>query len=114
MIPSKAEVTFMERAIEIARNSPVESNRDPYVGAVVVSKDGELLGGACRGQFKSGDHAEYSVLETLLGKEVKEVIGATVYTTLEPCTTRNHPNVPCAKWLIHRGVARVVIGMLDP
>lgn len=43
-----------------------------------------------------------------------DVSGTTVYTTLEPCTTRTHPKIPRAEKLVERKVARVVIGMLDP
>lgn len=105
------ERNFMELAIREARKSVAEDSRvHPQVGVVVV-KDGTQIAMAYRGEVPSA-HAEFVVLEEKLRDAT--VAGATVYTTLEPCTTRNHPKVPCVKRLIERKVGRVVIGMLDP
>ena len=102
----------MERAVEEARKSQAEDGRvHPKVGVVIV-KDGRELATAYRGELGGGDHAEFTALEKKLADV--EIAGATVYTTLEPCTSRNHPKVPCAVRLIERKVKRVVIGMLDP
>jgi pyrimidine deaminase RibD-like protein len=104
---------FMEMAIDEARKSTGEDGRShPKVGAVVV-KDGRVLAlaKAHRGEFP-GCHAEYIALEKKLVDQ--SLAGSTVYTTLEPCTSRNHPKIPCASRLIERKVARVVIGILDP
>lgn len=108
----ESELQHMQFAVHEARRSRHEDDHvHPYVGVVVV-RDGQILASACRGDREPGDHAEYGALEKKLEKEV--LAGSTVYTTLEPCTTRNHPKVPCAKRLIDRKVERVVIGMLDP
>jgi pyrimidine deaminase RibD-like protein len=106
------EQTHMRLAIQEARRSRGEEGRiHPYVGAVVV-RNGQVLGSACRGDLDPREHAEFSVLEKKLPSET--LAACTVYTTLEPCTTRNHPKVTCADRLIERRVGRVVIGMLDP
>jgi pyrimidine deaminase RibD-like protein len=106
------EREFIELAITEAKESHPEDNRvHPRVGVVVV-KDGKVVARAHRNDGRTG-HAEYIALEHKLPPN-ETLAGATVYTTLEPCTTRNHPKIPCAERLIERKVGRVVIGMLDP
>ena len=102
---------FAQLAVEEARKSVPEDGRvHPKVGVVVV-RDGRILATAHRGEIPQC-HAEFIALEKKL--EDKSLLGATVYTTLEPCTSRNHPKIPCANRLVERKVACVVIGMLDP
>jgi diaminohydroxyphosphoribosylaminopyrimidine deaminase / 5-amino-6-(5-phosphoribosylamino)uracil reductase len=103
----------MERAVTLARRSRCEPNRStpaPNVGVVVV-KDGEVLGESFRGETGNGDHAEFGLLTKLAEADLT---GAEIYTTLEPCTRRNEPKLPCAQRLLERKVGTVYIGMYDP
>lgn len=114
LVQRETDIEFMGLALEEARKSqsePQKKPRPPMVGAV-VAHGRDLIAQAHRGEINLGEHAEYTLLE---GKCAKHALaGATVYTTLEPCTTRGEPKVPCVDRLIQRKVARVVIGMLDP
>ncbi|MDR0242900.1 MAG: hypothetical protein LBJ65_14980 [Burkholderia sp.] len=103
---------IMRLAIDLAAKCVSEEGKvSPKVGAVVV-RDGVVLASAFRGELKAGEHAEYTLLERKL--QGVDLEGATLYSTLEPCTHRNHPKVSCTDRVIDRKLKRVVIGTLDP
>ena len=99
-----------EAAIAEAKKSVAEDDRlHPHVGVVIV-KDGKILATGYRGESGKGDHGEYCALKKLNEADVQ---GTIVYTTLEPCSTRKPPKMPCTRRLIDSKVARVVYGMAD-
>ena len=104
-------LAYMVKAISEAAISKVEDETDPLVGAVLVSKNGILQGCAHKGQYEPGEHAEYSLL---IGLDTETTHHSTIYTTMEPCVYRTCNKNTCTQYLIHAGIQRVFIGILDP
>src|SRR4051794_25586042 len=98
---------MMRRAPRNAGAVPALLSPRPWVGAVLVTTDGEVVDGAT--EPAPGRHAEVVAIETV-GASAH---GATVYSTLEPCS---HVNITgaCADALVVARVARVVVGIEDP
>ena len=99
---------FMRRALALAEQHRGRTMPNPIVGCVIVGKAGDML--AEGAHERAGDrHAEIVALDQLGGR----ADGATLYVTLEPCTHHGR-TPPCTPKVIAAGVARVVIGSVDP
>lgn len=101
------DIRWMELALEEARKGIGRTAPNPPVGAVIV-KDGVLLG---KGWHRAAGqpHAEREALADAAGRDVR---GATIYVTLEPCSTHGR-TPPCTQGLIDAGIARVVYACVD-
>jgi diaminohydroxyphosphoribosylaminopyrimidine deaminase/5-amino-6-(5-phosphoribosylamino)uracil reductase len=99
----------MAAAIEEARKGIGHTSPNPAVGAVIV-RDHAIIG---RGYHrKAGEpHAEIEAIRGLHSEA--EARGATLYVTLEPCSTSGR-TPPCIDAIIRAGFSRVVIGAIDP
>lgn len=98
----------MNQALALAKKAEGRTAPNPPVGAVVVSASGEVVG---RGWHHAAGlpHAEPNALDDA-GQAAR---GATIYVTLEPCNHHGR-TPPCTERIIEAGIARVVVGSLDP
>lgn len=98
----------MEAALTLATRGQGLSTPNPSVGCLLV-REGRVVG---RGWTQPGGrpHAE-AVALAAAGDAAR---GATAYVTLEPCAHDSARGPACTDMLIAAGVARVVIGMIDP
>ncbi|MGH9383943.1 MAG: bifunctional diaminohydroxyphosphoribosylaminopyrimidine deaminase/5-amino-6-(5-phosphoribosylamino)uracil reductase RibD [Vicinamibacterales bacterium] len=99
---------FMARALFHARRAEGVTTPNPMVGAVVVDREGIVVG---QGRHRrAGDrHAEVVALDEA-GDRARD---ATLYVTLEPCCHSGRTG-PCTRRVISAGITRVVAAMIDP
>lgn len=109
---SQEDEHWMTVAVGLAHECP-PSAAAYSVGAVIVAADGSEL---ARGYSREDDprvHAEESALGKLVPGDPR-LPGATLYSTLEPCSQRKSRPRSCTELIIRSGIGRVVIAWREP
>jgi diaminohydroxyphosphoribosylaminopyrimidine deaminase/5-amino-6-(5-phosphoribosylamino)uracil reductase len=99
---------FMRRAIALALRGWGNTHPNPMVGSL-LAEEGEVTSEAFH-EKDGGPHAERVVLASLMRNPRP---GATLYVTLEPCSTEGRTGA-CTDAIIAAGIKRVVVGATDP
>lgn len=103
------DARWMRAAIGKARQGLGKTSPNPAVGAVIV-KNGALLASGYH-HAAGKPHAEIEALRAL--NSPADARGATLYVTLEPCSTHGR-TPPCTEAVAAAGISRVVVGAVDP
>jgi diaminohydroxyphosphoribosylaminopyrimidine deaminase / 5-amino-6-(5-phosphoribosylamino)uracil reductase len=109
-LTSEADLNFMRLALRLAKRGYGFTSPNPMVGAVLV-KHSQILGQGWH--RRAGEpHAEIEAIRDADSHKLL-VKGATLYVTLEPCSTSGK-TPPCTDAIIARRIARVVAAAPDP
>ena len=108
---------YMQLAIEEMKRSVAEPRSDgepsPKVGTVLLKRDNSHMT-AYRGEYRNGDHAEFTLLEKK--NRNQKLDNSILFTTLEPCApgARKFPKLSCAERIVNARIKEVWIGLEDP
>lgn len=104
---TQTSLTYMKRALSLARRGAGRVSPNPMVGAVLV-RNGKVVGEGFH-LYSRKLHAEVIALDQA-GELAR---GADLYVSLEPCCHQGR-TPPCTERIIEAGVHRVFVAMEDP
>lgn len=105
-----SDAQFMRLALRLARRGYGCTSPNPMVGAVLV-RAGRVIGQGWH-RATGQPHAEVEAIEDAR-RHGHSTQGATLYVTLEPCSTHGR-TPPCTDALVAARLKRVVVGATDP
>jgi diaminohydroxyphosphoribosylaminopyrimidine deaminase/5-amino-6-(5-phosphoribosylamino)uracil reductase len=108
--PAATDRHWMHAAITVSRTAPLVAARYA-VGAVIVDAGGTVLATGYTGETGPTQHAEEVALAKIPGTDLSR---ATLYTSLEPCTTRRSRPDSCTSLVLAAGLGRVVLALREP
>jgi diaminohydroxyphosphoribosylaminopyrimidine deaminase/5-amino-6-(5-phosphoribosylamino)uracil reductase len=103
---------WLEQAIDLSRSCPPSATAFS-VGAIIVSADSEVLATGYSRETDPHDHAEEVAISKLSTNDPR-LAGATIYSTLEPCSKRASRPRTCTELIITAGITRVVLAWREP
>src|SRR5271154_3336127 len=107
-----SDLDFMRLALGLARRGFGRTSPNPMGGAVLVRGDGVI--GRSWHRRARGAHTEIEALRDAQQRGIPDqgARGATLYVTLEPCSTHGR-TPPCTDAIIAAGITRVVAAARD-
>jgi pyrimidine deaminase RibD-like protein len=103
---------YLRRAIELANSCP-PSRTAFSVGAVIVDTGGAVIATGYSRETDPHDHAEEAALAKLAPHDTR-LAAATLYSSLEPCSTRASRPASCTELILATPIPRIVFAWREP
>jgi diaminohydroxyphosphoribosylaminopyrimidine deaminase/5-amino-6-(5-phosphoribosylamino)uracil reductase len=97
---------YLDLAFQLAEKNLGKTGLNPSVGSIVVKDDSVISSAAT--SFNGRPHSEFNALS-----KVKNTTGASLYTTLEPCTHYGK-TPPCTNIILKKKIKRLFYAFEDP
>ena len=97
---------YLNLAFQLAEKNLGHTKLNPSVGCVIVKNDTVISSGVT--SMNGRPHSEFNAL-----KNLKNCSGATLYTTLEPCTHYGK-TPPCVDIIVRKKIKNVFYAFEDP
>lgn len=107
-----ADAFWLRYTVELSGHCP-PSETAFSVGAVVVAADGTVLGQGYSRRDDLHDHAEEAALREIEADDPR-LAGATLYSSLEPCSSRSSRPRSCSALILTTPLPRVVFAWREP
>ncbi|KAA9152888.1 5-amino-6-(5-phosphoribosylamino)uracil reductase [Amycolatopsis acidicola] len=104
------DFTRLREAAELAENCPPSTTF--RVGSIVTDSRNTVLATGFSGETDPHDHAEEAALAKL-GNDPR-LAEATIYSSLEPCSSRASRPLSCTRHILDAGIPRVVFAWREP
>lgn len=111
--PTQLDQAHLLRAIELGKRCP-PSRTAFSVGALIVCRDGVTLATGYSREQDPHEHAEEAALAKLCVDDRRRLKDATIYSSLEPCSTRASRPRSCTHLILATPIRRVVFAWREP